>query len=180
MLVHLVNKRLIRNILNPEEPCWTRQENLVNTRKIVTLKEWGRFCEFCSRKGHIASHCCKKRNKEKQAFVSETWFCGINQSVGAFGVWKDLEQLLIDSAATSNFCCERDWFKNFKELSTTFELLPDNKYTCEVKGVGDIDFLIKDIRGNVQITLKEVFYASDMRRNFISGAKMDIAGFKIS
>ncbi|GBN16570.1 hypothetical protein AVEN_256050-1 [Araneus ventricosus] len=91
-------------------------------------KGMGPFCEFCSRKGDIASTCYKKRNKEKkQAFVSETSFCGINQSDGAFGVSKALEQFLIDSAATSHFCCERDWFKNFKELSTTKALLADKK-----------------------------------------------------
>ncbi|GBN49312.1 hypothetical protein AVEN_185297-1, partial [Araneus ventricosus] len=144
-------------------------------------KGMGPFCKYCSRKGHIVSKCYKKRNKEeKQTFVSETSFCLINQSVGAFGVSKDLEKSLIDSAATSHFCCERDWFKNFKELSTTKALLADKKYACEVKVVGDIDFIIRDNRGNVQITLKDVFYAPDMRKNLISGAKMDIAGFKIS
>ncbi|GBN21107.1 hypothetical protein AVEN_56059-1 [Araneus ventricosus] len=144
-------------------------------------KGMGPFSKYCSRKGHIVSKCYKKRNKEeKQAFVSETSFCLINQSVGAFGVSKNLEKSLIDSAATSHFCCERDCFKNFKELSTTKALLADKNYACEVKVVGDIDFIIRDNKCNVQITLKDVFYAPDMRKNVISGAKMDIAGFKIS
>ncbi|GBM35463.1 hypothetical protein AVEN_73260-1 [Araneus ventricosus] len=147
-------------------------------RKISYPKGMGPFCGFCSRKGHDASKCYKKRDKEKkQAYASETSFCGTNQ---AFGVSKDWDQFLIDTAATSDFCYERDWFKNFKELTTTKALLADKKSTCEVKGIGDIDFIVKDIKGNVKITLKDVFYTPYMRRNLISGARMDIAGLKIT
>ncbi|KAF8795392.1 Retrovirus-related Pol polyprotein like [Argiope bruennichi] len=98
------------------------------------------------------------------------------------GPWlsKDLEQFLVDSASTSHFCCERDWFKNFRELSPIKALLADKRHTCEVKGVGDIDFCIKDVKGDVHITLKDVLYAPNMRRNLISGAKMDFAGLKIN
>ncbi|GBO44772.1 hypothetical protein AVEN_147963-1 [Araneus ventricosus] len=70
-------------------------------RKIHYPKGMGPSCDFCSRKGHDASECYKKRNKEKkQAFVSETSFCGTNQ---AFGVSTDWNQFLIDTAATSHF-----------------------------------------------------------------------------
>ncbi|GBO45620.1 hypothetical protein AVEN_100606-1, partial [Araneus ventricosus] len=70
-------------------------------RKISYPKGMGPFCDFCSRKGHDASKCYKKWNKEKkQAFASETSFYGINQ---AFGVSKDWDQFLIDTAATSHF-----------------------------------------------------------------------------
>ncbi|GBM14170.1 hypothetical protein AVEN_138120-1 [Araneus ventricosus] len=48
-------------------------------RKICYPKGMGPLCNFCSRKGHDASKCYKKRNKEKkQAFASETSFCGTN------------------------------------------------------------------------------------------------------
>ncbi|GBM31740.1 Retrovirus-related Pol polyprotein from transposon TNT 1-94 [Araneus ventricosus] len=119
----------------------------------------GPFCDFSSRKGHDASKCYKKRNKEKkQAFASETSLCGTNK---AFGVSTDWNQFLIDTAATSHFCYERDWFKNFKELTTTKALLADKKSTCEVKGIGDIDFIVKDIKEKIDVfTLKsksEVF-----------------------
>ncbi|GBL91727.1 Retrovirus-related Pol polyprotein from transposon TNT 1-94 [Araneus ventricosus] len=147
-------------------------------RKISYPKGMGPFCDFCSRKGHDASKCYKKRNKEKKhAFASETSFCGTNQ---AFGVSTDWDQFLIDTAATSHFCYERDWLKNFKELTTTKALFADKKSICEVKGIGDVDFIVKDIKGNVKITLKAVFYTPNMRRNLISGARMDIAGLKIT
>ncbi|GBM05823.1 hypothetical protein AVEN_62105-1, partial [Araneus ventricosus] len=113
-------------------------------RKIHYPKGMGPSCEFCSRKGHDASKCYKKRNKEKkQAFLSETTFCGTNQ---AFGVSTDCNHFLIDTAATSHFCYERDWFKNFKELKTTKALLADKKSTCEVEGIGNIDFIVQDIK----------------------------------
>ncbi|GBN56831.1 Retrovirus-related Pol polyprotein from transposon TNT 1-94 [Araneus ventricosus] len=113
-------------------------------RKIHYPKGMGPSCDCCSRKGHDASKCYKKRNKEKkQAFASETSFCGTNQ---AFGVSTDWNQFLIDTAATSHFCYERDWFRNFKELKTTKALLADKKSACEVRGIGDIDFIVKDIK----------------------------------
>ncbi|GBM98006.1 hypothetical protein AVEN_89302-1 [Araneus ventricosus] len=51
-------------------------------KKISYPKGMGPFCDFCSRKGHDASKCYKKRNKEKkQAFASETSFCRTNQVI---------------------------------------------------------------------------------------------------
>ncbi|KAF8763300.1 hypothetical protein HNY73_021500 [Argiope bruennichi] len=94
-------------------------------------------------------------------------------------VSEDLEQFLVDSASTSQFCYERDWFKNFRELSPTKALVADKRHTCEVKGVVDIDFCIKYVKGNVHITLNDVLYAPKMRRNLISGAKMDLAGLNL-
>ncbi|GBN29528.1 hypothetical protein AVEN_176812-1 [Araneus ventricosus] len=120
--------------------------NPVQYRKINYPKRMGPFCDFCSRKGHNASKCYKKRNKEKkEVFASETSFCGTNQ---AFGISTDWDQFLIDTAATSHFCYERDWFKNFKKLTTTKALLADKKSTCEVEGKCDIDFIVKDIKVN--------------------------------
>ncbi|KAF8788235.1 Retrovirus-related Pol polyprotein like [Argiope bruennichi] len=77
-----------------------------------------------------------------------------------FKVSNDLEQFLVDSAATSHFCCERDWFKNFRELSPNKTLLADKRHTCEVKGVGDIDFVIKDIKGET-ISVLDVVYKGE-------------------
>ncbi|GBM54663.1 Retrovirus-related Pol polyprotein from transposon TNT 1-94 [Araneus ventricosus] len=131
-------------IIGEDKPCPEQATEKEKFKKISYPKGIGPFCDFCSRKGHDASKCYKKRNKEKkQAFASETSFCGTNQ---AFGVSTDWDQFLIDTAATSHFCYERDWFKNFKELTTTKALLADKKSTCDVKGIGDIDFIVKDIK----------------------------------
>ncbi|GBM34909.1 Retrovirus-related Pol polyprotein from transposon TNT 1-94 [Araneus ventricosus] len=144
-------------------------------RKICYPKGMGPFCDFCSRKGHDASKCYKKRNKEKkQAFASETSFCGTNQ---AFGVSTDWDQFLIDTAATSHFCYERDWFKNFKELTTTKALLADKKSTCEVRGIGDIDFIVKDIKGKATITsLKKNYAYKRVTKSVLDKVHMDLWG----
>ncbi|GBM72661.1 Retrovirus-related Pol polyprotein from transposon TNT 1-94 [Araneus ventricosus] len=144
-------------------------------RKIGYPKGMGPFCDFCSRKGHDASKCYKKRNKEKkQAFAWETSFCGTNQ---AFGVSKDSDQFLIDTAATSHFCYERDWFKNFKELTTTKALLADKKSTCEVKGIGDVDFIVKDIKGKATRTsLKKNYVYKRVTKSVLDKVHMDLWG----
>ncbi|GBN56076.1 Retrovirus-related Pol polyprotein from transposon TNT 1-94 [Araneus ventricosus] len=148
-------------------------------RKICYPKGMGPFCDFCSRKGHDASKCYKKRNKEKkQAFASETSFCGTNQ---AFGVSTDWDQFLIDTAATSHFCYERDWFKNFKELTTTKALLADKKSTCEVRGIGDIDFIVKDIKAcNVgkatRTSLKKNYVYKRVTKSVLDKVHMDLWG----
>ncbi|GBO41020.1 Retrovirus-related Pol polyprotein from transposon TNT 1-94 [Araneus ventricosus] len=144
-------------------------------RKIHYPKGMGPSCEFCSRKGHDASKCYKKRNKEKkQAFLSETTFCGTNQ---AFGVSTDCNHFLIDTAATSHFCYERDWFKNFKELKTTKALLADKKSTCEVEGIGNIDFIIQDIKGKATRTsLKKNYVYKRVTKSVLDKVHMDLWG----
>ncbi|GBM92767.1 Retrovirus-related Pol polyprotein from transposon TNT 1-94 [Araneus ventricosus] len=144
-------------------------------RKIHYLKGMGPSCDCCSRKGHDASKCYKKRNKEKkQAFVSETSFCGTNQ---VFGVSTDWNHFLIDTAATSHFCYERDWFKNFKELKTTKALLADKKSTCEVEGIGDIDFIVQDIKGKATRTsLKKNYVYKRVTKSVLDKVHMDLWG----
>ncbi|GBN67200.1 Retrovirus-related Pol polyprotein from transposon TNT 1-94 [Araneus ventricosus] len=107
-------------------------------RKIHYPKGMGPSCEFCSRKGHDASKCYKKQNKEKkQAFASETSFCGTNQ---AFGVSTDWNHFLIDTAATSHFCYERVWFKNFFETflrDLGIKIEKTSFYTPELNGIAE-------------------------------------------
>ncbi|GBL69431.1 Retrovirus-related Pol polyprotein from transposon TNT 1-94, partial [Araneus ventricosus] len=114
-------------------------------------------------------------NKEKkQAFVSETSFCGTNQ---AFGVSTDCNHFLIDTAATSHFCYERDWFKNFKELKTTKALLADKKSTCEVEGIGDIDFIVQDFKGKATRTsLKKNYVYKRVTKSVLDKVHMDLWG----
>ncbi|GIY09106.1 hypothetical protein CEXT_450951 [Caerostris extrusa] len=56
---------------------------------------------------------------------------------------KNLEEFLIDSAATSHCCIIED---NFKE-SVASLLVDDKDCTSIVLGVDDIDFVIKDVTG---------------------------------
>ncbi|GBN16272.1 Retrovirus-related Pol polyprotein from transposon TNT 1-94, partial [Araneus ventricosus] len=144
-------------------------------RKVHYPKGMRPSCEFCSRKGHDASKCYKKRNKEKkQAFLSETTFCGTNQ---AFGVSTDCNHFLIDTAATSHFCYERDWFKNFRELKTTKALLADKKSTCEVEGIGNIDFIVQDIKGKATRTsLKKNYVYKRVAKSVLDKVHMDLWG----
>lgn len=86
---------------------------------------------------------------------------------------------LIDTAATAHFCNRREWFNSFKSITATQVLVGDKNSVSEVIGVGNIHFNIKDKSKFVKVELLNVLYAPNMRRNLISGSKMDIAGLKI-
>ncbi|GBN60008.1 Retrovirus-related Pol polyprotein from transposon TNT 1-94 [Araneus ventricosus] len=163
----------------------------------------GPYCEFCSRKGHDASKCYKKRNKEKkQAFVSETSFCGTNQ---AFGVSTDCNHFLIDTAATSHFVMnviglktlrylkrqKPSWpirsqpvkLKELVILTSSFKTLKDMCKNKSVKGLEKVNIKIDNescIACNVgkatRTSLKKNYVYKRVTKSVLDKVHMDLWG----
>ncbi|GBL83017.1 hypothetical protein AVEN_165253-1 [Araneus ventricosus] len=85
-------------------------------------------------------------------------------------------EFLIDSAATTHICNQKDWFSNLKQIYPTEVLVGERDSSAKVVGIGDIKFTILDFKGKVEINLKNVLYVPKMRRNLICGAQIDIVG----
>ncbi|GBM86803.1 hypothetical protein AVEN_169400-1 [Araneus ventricosus] len=138
-------------------------------RKIHYPKGMGPSCEFCSRKGHDASKCYKKRNKEKkQAFASETSFCGTNQ---AFGVSTDWNHFLIDTAA------------ELVTLTSSFKTLKDMCKNKSVKGLEKVNIKIDNescIACNVgkatRTSLKKNYVYKRVTKSVLDKVHMDLWG----
>ncbi|KAF8768442.1 Retrovirus-related Pol polyprotein like [Argiope bruennichi] len=104
-------------------------------------KDMGPWCKYCSRKGHTESKSYKKPQKEKKAFNAESEFCVYNPSSEVFAVSNDFEQFLVDSAATSHFCCKvtRTSLKNVVYKRVTKSVL--EKVLMDLWGPAPVNYL---------------------------------------
>ena len=155
------------------------------------------MCNFYKKKGHIKKYCfaLKRKGEGKKNFQnnnhnnnSKAFY--IKDNINVYTEKNNHKVLLnnvkekcgewtIDSGATSHFCVEKEHLQNFVELAPTEVLIGDKNAKSYVIGKGDTTFYVKENNRSIQIKLKNVLYAPNMRRNLISGACMDIAGFDI-
>lgn len=171
-----------------------RNENIHNHFKVNK----NRTCHHCGKRGHIMRDCYllkksgqgKYNNYQKSnarrsvdAFYSES-SVGNNNEINleaqvADSNDNDLEEWLLDSEATSHFCNKKSWFEDLKNISPIEILVGDRNAKSQVLGKGNVVFHIKNRNNFVRVKLLNVLYAPNMRRNLISGASLDVAGFKI-
>lgn len=83
---------------------------------------------------------------------------------------------IFDTAATHHFCKNRDLFVNFKSIKNENMILAVNGIEFPIEGKGDIYINF----GFIDCMLKDVLYSHKLRRNLISGPKLDQNGFCFS
>ncbi|GBM59265.1 hypothetical protein AVEN_66209-1 [Araneus ventricosus] len=76
------------------------------------------FCKYCKRKGHSEEKCFKKKDSQDGYFCTEN--SGSNRLAESEGFESSgvkttvtrerLAKFLIDSAAITDICIQRDWF----------------------------------------------------------------------
>lgn len=80
-----------------------------------------------------------------------------------------------DSGASGHFTCNRDVFATFKEVSD--ELHIANGETVRITGIGSVIFDAECADGIVnEVTLREVYYAPDLKVNLVSTPALDQLG----
>lgn len=140
-------------------------------------------CGFCLKPGHTEDRCFLKKNRVKKNLVKEenggAFYADTHIALATTTATEKLQEFLVDSAATSHCCNQKDWFTTFKYTKPSSVLIGDKDCSSKVLGIGDIDFVLKDISGNVNIKLKNVLYTPNMRRNLIGGSNIDVAGYKV-
>ncbi|GBL88850.1 hypothetical protein AVEN_158960-1 [Araneus ventricosus] len=83
----------------------------------------------------------------------------------------NLDKWLVDSAATSHFCMEREWYDS-KELPPSDALIRSKDCKSKICGVGNITFYVYSDGKFVKLILKDVLFSPNMRENLISGSKI--------
>ncbi|GBN62249.1 Retrovirus-related Pol polyprotein from transposon TNT 1-94 [Araneus ventricosus] len=148
-------------------------------------KSSSNFCKYCKRKVHSEDGCFfKEKESQDKSFCTEnpgsnrlTEMKGFESSNVETTVTRERSaEFLIDSAATTHICNQRDWFSNLKQIYPTEVLVGERDSSAKAVGIGDIKFTILDINGKVEINFKNVLNVSKMRRNLICGAQIDIVG----
>ena len=82
----------------------------------------------------------------------------------------------IDSGATQHVCKNKNFFKTMKPVDDGTILFMENSTTTPVLGIGDVE--LKFTSGSI-LTLTNVFYVPEVRKNLVSGGLLNKFGFKL-
>ena len=82
----------------------------------------------------------------------------------------------IDTSATRHVCSEKKMFSTFNPSETGDKVFLGNSTTSEIKGQGKV--FLKMSFGN-EVTLKNVLYVLEIRKNLVSGSLLNSHGFRI-
>lgn len=90
---------------------------------------------------------------------------------------KKIIKFLLESAATHHLQMTRVYSQpTWTSPSTYADILIGDNGSLEVLGIGETDFTNLDVTRNVEITLKNVLCAFNMRTNLISVSNTDNSG----
>ncbi|GFU91336.1 retrovirus-related Pol polyprotein from transposon TNT 1-94 [Trichonephila clavipes] len=154
-------------------------------------------CYVCNKYGHLKVNCKEKKSLQKSpSTVNETFntefninlrFCEAECSLLELdkqlvtscilfeensdkGVW------VIDTAATSHFCNDKSLFLDFKPITNMKMSLATEDKSCPVEGIGTVRFRVKYKRSFHEITLTDVLFNPKLRRNLLSGSRLESKG----
>lgn len=119
-------------------------------------------CYRCNRYGHLISQCKVKPRRQFKSKNSKEE--------------KDRYNWVVDTGASTHFCNNRDLFLNFEEIDNIHVSLAEGKKDCTVYGKGTIKFAVKLNNDLNWIEMDNVLYNPNLRRNLLSGARLEKAG----
>ncbi|GFX87697.1 retrovirus-related Pol polyprotein from transposon TNT 1-94 [Trichonephila clavipes] len=154
-------------------------------------------CYVCNKYGHLKVNCKEKKSLQKSpSTVNETFntefninlrFCEAECSLLELdkqlvtscilfeensdkGVW------VIDTAATSHFCNDESLFLDLKPITNMKMSLATEDKSCPVEGIGTLRFRVKYKGSFHEITLTDVLFNPKLRRNLLSGSRLESKG----
>lgn len=146
-------------------------------------------CHYCHKYGHLIANCkdrdarnFKPRcNKQKKQFsdhsssLAETYTSHaveVNEisNRNDAGVW------VLDSAATTHFCKDRSLMLNYQEATDVNMSLAVENTGSTIVGKGIVNFSVKLGKEISEITLNNVLYNPEIRRNLLSISRLEAAG----
>ncbi|GFT74217.1 retrovirus-related Pol polyprotein from transposon TNT 1-94 [Trichonephila clavipes] len=109
---------------------------------------------------------CSLLELDKQLVTS----CILFEENSDKGVW------VIDTAATSHFCNDKSLFLDLKPITNMKMSLATEDKSCPVEGIGTLRFRVKYKGSFHEITLTDVLFNRKLRRNLLSGSRLESKG----
>jgi hypothetical protein len=141
-------------------------------------------CYNCDKVGHRSSDCKKpkKPNKKKEANMvndiskemSDIDLCATVSEVNLVG--SNPREWWIDTGATRHICSDKAIFSSLQASDAGEKLYMGNSATSTIEGEGTV--ILKMTSGK-NLTLKNVLYVPDIRKNLVSGSLLNKHGFRI-
>ncbi|GFW74434.1 retrovirus-related Pol polyprotein from transposon TNT 1-94 [Trichonephila clavipes] len=126
-------------------------------------------CYVCKKYGHLKVNCKEKKSLQKSpSTVNETFNTEFDK--GDKGVW------VIDTAATSHFCNDKSLFLDLKPITNMKMSLAMEDKSCPVVVIGTLRFRVKYKENFHEITLSDVLFNPKLRRNLLSGSRLESKG----
>ncbi|GFX18209.1 retrovirus-related Pol polyprotein from transposon TNT 1-94 [Trichonephila clavipes] len=123
-------------------------------------------CYVCNKYGHLKVNCKEKKSLPKSpSTVNETFNTEFDK-----GLW------VIDTAATSHFCNDKSLFLDLKPITNMKMSLATEDKSCPVEGIGTLRFRVKYKGSFHEITLTDVLFNPKLRRNLLSGFRLESKG----
>ncbi|GFX35854.1 retrovirus-related Pol polyprotein from transposon TNT 1-94 [Trichonephila clavipes] len=123
-------------------------------------------CYVCNKYGHLKVNCKEKTSLPKSpSTVNETFNTEFDK-----GLW------VIDTAATSHFCNDKSLFLDLKPITNMKMSLATEDKSCPVEGIDTLRFRVKYKGSFHEITLTDVLFNPKLRRNLLSGSKLESKG----
>lgn len=149
-------------------------------------KKFAGNCNNCGIKGHKAVDCRKPKGfKKKKAqanvaevehlseTVSELDLCAV---VTECNLISNSNEWFIDTGANRHICANKWMFSTFKATTDEEKIYMGNSSTSKVEGIGKI--VLKMTSGK-EVTLNNVLYVPEIRKNLVSGSLLSKHGFKM-
>ncbi|XP_074579060.1 uncharacterized protein LOC141835562 [Curcuma longa] len=142
----------------------------------VSKKKFSGKCFNCDRVGHKSSEC-RKPKKKQEANLNEGLevddLCAVITELNL--VCSNSRQWWMDTGATRHVCCNKELLHNFEEIKGE-KLYMGNSATSDVMGQGKV--VLKMTSGK-ELTLNNVLYVPEVRKNLVSGSLLSKHGFRI-
>ncbi|GFW78617.1 uncharacterized protein TNCV_3828061, partial [Trichonephila clavipes] len=154
---------------NGENDYQKKSGKVFNCKTITNVKQSIKTigpCYVCNKYGHLKVNCKEKKSLPKSpSTVNETFNTEFDK-----GLW------VIDTAATSHFCNDKSLFLDLKPITNMKMSLATEDKSCPVEGIGTLRFRVKYKGSFHEITLTDVLFNPKLRRNLLSGSKLECKG----
>ncbi|KZV24436.1 hypothetical protein F511_24231 [Dorcoceras hygrometricum] len=163
------------------KPRPSGKDSKLGAKKGTFKKKFVGKCYNCDGMGHKASDCKKpKRAREANTVddishdVSNINLCAVVFEVNLIG--SNPREWWIDTGATRHVCSDKEMFATLQESENGEKLYMGNSATSEIKGQGKV--VLKMTSGK-ELTLNNVLYVPDIRKNLMFGSLLNKHGFRI-
>ncbi|KZV16328.1 hypothetical protein F511_27147 [Dorcoceras hygrometricum] len=163
------------------KPRPSGKDSKLGARKGTFKKKFVGKCYNCDGMGHKASDCKKPKRARKANIVDDIShdvlninLCAVVSEVNMIG--SNPREWWIDTGATRHVCSDKEMFATLQESKSGEKLYMGNSATYEIQGQGNV--VLKMTSGK-ELTLNNVLYVPDIRKNLISGSLLNKHGFRI-
>ncbi|XP_017885133.1 uncharacterized protein LOC108628008, partial [Ceratina calcarata] len=155
-----------------------RKTKYSHTHASTANKPKSIFCSHCKKQGHDIKNCWTKNrtkiqnqnsNLNRRKKESDNGFLVSLNNIDMKDSW------LLGSGCTKLVCKRRDWFKTFKEvkIEPINMAAEQSNNKLEAKGIGDIEIKIFVGRQELYVTIHNVYYVPDLRKNLLSASQIE-------